>query len=133
MPRAKKGRKAVTVTLLEEEYETIKTLAAKKNTSMDAVLREYVKSGLNGTLSESNMDFIVPIIREQLQDILNMHINRLAAIEAKTCIQAGTAAYLTAETLSRFMPAEKRLDFNDAYDGARKKAVQYLKGAKAEE
>ena len=74
------------------------------------------------------MEFIVPIIRSQLQDLLKPQVNRLAAMEAKTCVQAGAAAYLCAEVLSRFLPDNLQVEYNDAYNAARQKAVQYLKG-----
>lgn len=128
MPRVVPGRKSITFEVTEAQYDQIKTLAAKRHTSMNAVVREYVEAGLNGTLTESNMEFIVPIIRSQLQDLLKPQVNRLAAMEAKTCIQAGAAAYLCAEVLSRFLPDNLQVDYNDAYNAARQKAIQYLKG-----
>lgn len=132
MPRKKDGRRAITCVFTDEQYEQIQVLAAKKHTSMNNIVRDYVEVGLNGSLTESNMEFIVPIIREQLEDIMKIHVNRLAALSAKTCVQAGTAAYLNAETLSRFLPENQQMDFEEAYDGARKKALRYLKGAELE-
>lgn len=132
MPRVVSGRKSITFEITEDRYKQIQTLAAKRNTSMNAVVREYVEAGLNGTLTEANMEVIVPIIRKQLQDILKVHTDRLAAMESKTCIQAGAAAYLCAEVLSRFLPENKQIDYMEAYESARRKAVQYLKGKNIE-
>lgn len=118
----------INVKFTKEDYDTIAGIAAKRGVSMSEVVREWTIQGINGTLTENNMEFIVPIIRKQLQDILSLQVERLAALSAKTCIQAGTSAYLTAEVISRFLPETKQIDYQDAYDQARKKAVEYLKG-----
>lgn len=118
----------INVKFTKEDYDTIAGIAAKRGVSMSEVVREWTIQGINGTLTENNMEFIVPIIRKQLQDILSLQVERLAALSAKTCIQAGTSAYLTAEVISRFLPEAKQIDYQDAYDQARKKAVEYLKG-----
>lgn len=54
-------------------------------------------------------------------------VERLAALSAKTCIQASTAAYLTAETIARFVPDEFQEDVQQVYEDARKKGVRYTK------
>lgn len=118
----------INVKFTKEDYDTISGIAAKRGVSMSEVVREWVLQGLNGTLTEDNMEFIVPIIRQQLQEILSLQVERLAALSAKTCIQAGTSAYLTAEVISRFLPENRQIDYQEAYDQARKKAVKYLKG-----
>lgn len=128
MPRIVPGRKSITTIFTEVEYENVKILAAKNNTSMNEIVREFVISGLNGTLSQQNIDFLVPIIREQLSSILDPAINRLTSLSAKTCVQAGAAAYLSAEALNSFVPPDKSQDFVEAYESARKKSVAYLRG-----
>lgn len=127
MPRKMPGRKSITTIFTETEYENIKLLAAKKNTSMNEIVREFVIHGLNGTLSQQNIDVLAPIIREQLKSIVDPAVNRLAALSAKSCIQAGAAAYLTAEAILRFVPEERSEEVAVAYEAARKKAVQYMR------
>lgn len=128
MPRIMPGRKSITTVFTEEEYDQIKILAAKKNTSMNEIIREFTTHGLNGTLTKDNLDFIVPIIREQLNSILTPSIERLATLSAKTCIQAGVAAYLTAETISKFVSPELQEEVEVTYYAARKKALKYMRG-----
>lgn len=118
----------INVKFTKQDYDTIALIAAKRNVSMSEVVREWTLQGMNGTLTEDNLEWIIPIIREQLKDILSLQIERLASLSAKTCIQAGTAAYLSAEVMSRFLPENKQLDYQESYDQARKRAVQYLKG-----
>ena len=70
---------------------------------------------------------ITHIIREQLRDILKPDIERLAALSAKTCVQSSTAAYLTAETISKFVPLQEQEEFRECYEKARKKGVEYTR------
>lgn len=128
MDKKRENGHRINVKFTEKDYETISNIAAKKGVSMSEVVRQWAIQGINGTLTEDNMEFIIPIIRKQLQDILSLHVDRLASLSAKTCIQAGTAAYLNAEVISRFLPESKQLDYQEAYDKSRKKAVEYLKG-----
>ncbi len=123
----KSDRKRITITFTEEEYEVIRNLASKQNISMSEVVRNFSVQGINGNLTESNMDFLIPIIRDQLKSIIEPSVNRLAALSAKTCVQAGTAAYLTAETINKFVAPSEREDLAITYEAARKKAVHYLK------
>lgn len=121
------NRERINVTFTTDTYNQIKLIAHKKNISMSEVCRRWIVDGLNGTLNADNMDFLIPIIREQLKSIIDPSINRLAALSAKTCVQAGTAAYLTAETINKFVPPAERMDVLDSYESARKKAVHYMK------
>ena len=116
------------VTFTEKEYEQLKLLAQKNNLSMSEICREFVVQGLNGTISQQNIDFMTPIIREQLKGLLEPAVERLAAINAKTCVQAGAAAYLSAEAILRFVPEDRQEDVEEAYIAARKKAVRYMQG-----
>lgn len=117
----------INVTFKDEDYEQIKLIADKRHCSMSEVCRSYVIDGLNGDLTKSNIDFISAIIREQLKIVLRPSVERLAALSAKTCMQASTSAYLNAEAIAKFVPVELQLDVQNAYNAARKKAVKYIK------
>lgn len=127
MPRVVPGRRSITVVFTESDYEVIKSLAAKNNTSMNEIVRDYTIQGLNGKLTEDNIDVLAPIIREQLSSILDPAINRLASLTAKTCVQAGAAAYLSAEAISKFVPVELSEEVENSYEAARKKSVHYMR------
>jgi len=125
----KKGHeKRINPTFTDEVYQQIKIMAAKKHITMSQYVRECVLNSLNADVTNDNLDFIVSIIREQLNIILNKNMDRLASLESKTCVMAATAAYLNAETINRFVPETERLDLQEAYDMARKKAVRYVQG-----
>lgn len=129
MPRHSENRHTIPVLFTNEEYERLKRYAALSDKSMSTVIREFTSKGLDGELTQSNIDFLTPIIREQLKSIMDIQFERLASITAKTCIQAGAAAYLSAEALSAFVPDKYQRDFNDAYQASRKKAVNYLRAS----
>lgn len=118
----------ISVTVTQHEYEQIQRLASVKAVSMGEICRQYIIQGLNGTITQDNIDFLVPIIRDQLQSLLTPSVERLAKISTKACVQAGAAAYLSAEALSKFVPEEYQINFEEAYEAARKKSVRYLKG-----
>lgn len=128
MPRKTPGRRTVSVTLTEDEYNEVKRIAAKEDRSMSEVGRMFITQGLNGTLTKDNMDDIAPVIREQVDSVLSPKLERLISLVAKTCIQSGTAAYLSADAIFKFVPAVQREEVNDSYEEARKKAVVYMKG-----
>lgn len=128
MGSTRDDRGRINVTFDIETYKQIKLIADKNKSTMSETVRDWAMLGLNGTLTQKNLDVIIPIIRDQLSSILDPAVNRLAALSAKTCVQAGAAAYLAAEALNSFVPPEKSQDFIDAYESARKKSVAYTKG-----
>lgn len=127
MPRHNDNRHTIPVLFTNEEYENLKRYAALSSKSMSSIVREFTAKGITGELTEKNIDFLTPIIRSQLKSIMDIQYERIASMVAKTCIQAGTAAYLSAEALNSFVPVQYQKSFVDAYDAARKKAVQYTK------
>ena len=52
-----------------ETYKQIKLIADKNNISMSEVVRNFTIQGLNGTLTQQNLDILIPVIREQLKSI----------------------------------------------------------------
>ncbi len=127
MPRHSDSRHTIPVLFTNEEYESLKRYAALSDKSMSTVIREFTSRGIMGELTEKNIDFLAPIIREQVKAVMDIQFERLASMTAKTCIQAGAAAYLSAEALNSFVPKQNQQGFMDAYEAARKKAVQYLR------
>lgn len=119
----------INVSFDKETYEQIRKLAAKEGRSASDLVREYALQGLSGTVNVENISIITEIIRKELQSVLVAPVNRLAALSAKTCVQAGTAAYLSAEAIARFVPAEQSLDVQTAYEAARVKSIAYTKNS----
>lgn len=122
-----KLHKRINVPFPDETYEIILNMSKKGNMSMNAVVRELVEQALKLQVSTDNIDLVTKIIREQLSVILKPSIERLASLSAKTCVQSSTAAYLTAETIARFVPDNLQMDVKEAYEAARKKGVEYTR------
>lgn len=133
MPKNVPGRKVLSVLLTDEEYEQVKILSSKMNTSMASIGRDFIIKGLSGEVTQNNMEFIVPIIREQVRNVIEPMMERQIALTAKTCVQAGTATYLCADAILKFVPKEQREEVRDSYEKARKQAVAYVKAKPAEQ
>lgn len=123
-----KDRERINVTFTSDTYNQIKLVADKSGKSMSELVRDWSMEGLNGTLTENNLDVLAPIIREQLRSILDPAVERLATLSAKTCVQAGAAAYLSAEAILKFVHEEEKEEVVKSYEAARKKAVHYMRG-----
>lgn len=115
------------VTLTEETNNAIKAYALRNGISASQVVRECVEEQMKIKMGEDNIDTITKIIRQQIDIIFEKNIERIASITAKGTIMSATSAYLNAEVLARFLPVELQLDYQEAYDDARNKAIQYLK------
>lgn len=110
-----------------EEYENIQKLAARKSCSMAELVRTLTLNGLQLEVGSDNLDFICSIIRQETRNVQQPGIERLAALISKTCVMAAASAYLTAETINRFVPEEKQSEVKEVYDAARLKGIRYLK------
>lgn len=116
----------ISVTFDDEVYRQIKLIADKNGDSAASVVRELVQRSLDGELTAANLTFITSIMREQLKDVIQPFIERLAALNAKTGVQAGAAAYLAAEAIAKFVPNNMQAEVTETYEQARKKAVAYM-------
>lgn len=125
--KTKQQTKRINVTFEVSDYEQIRNLAHKEGRTMSEIVREAAIDNLTVRINAENIDMITHIIREQLRDILKPDIERLAALSAKTCVQSSTADYLTAETISKFVPLQEQEEFRECYEKARKKGVEYTR------
>lgn len=116
----------ISVTFDDEVYRQLKLIADKNGDSVASVVRELVQRSLDGELTAANLTFITSIIRGQLKDVIQPFIERLAALNAKTGVQAGAAAYLAAEAIAKFVPDNMQAEITETYEQARKKAVAYM-------
>lgn len=120
-------RHRISVTFDDNTYKQLKNIADRNGVSIAEVIRKNNDEILNGQLGADNINLISKIIRQELKSILDRYFERIITLQSKTCIQAGAAAYLSAEALSSFVPDHLQQDFIDAYEAARKKAVQYTR------
>lgn len=121
--------KRIAPTFTDEEYAQIEHIAKREGRSLSEVVRMLAKEALDLHIASENIDFITKIVREEVRNAQQPGIDRLASLAAKSCIMSATATYLSAETISRLLPADKRLPYKEAYDSARAKAVQYVRSS----
>lgn len=117
----------------EQTYMQIKAIADRNDVSLSEVVRQWSYEGLNGQVSADNLDLITKIIREQLSAILQPKIERLAALSAKTCTISATSTFLTAETISKFVPPGKTEDMKAVYEKAKQKGILYTQNRTTDE
>lgn len=130
MPRKKiNNRVRINLTVEATTYAELEKLAAQKGkgVTIPDVIREQIDRGLTTNYEVENIDLITRILQEQLSAMIVPAVERLAALNSKTCVQAATAAYLTAETINKFVPTQYQEDFNLVYEKAKKKGVAYTR------
>ncbi len=66
-------------------------LLPNKKKSMAEVVRNWSLQGLNGDHNAQSIGLITDIVRTQLQDVLRPSIDRLATLNAKTCMSIGNS------------------------------------------
>lgn len=123
----REDRKRINVSFDMETYNAIKAIAHKENKNMSDVVREWALRGLNGNVTEKNLEVITPVIREQLRGVMEPMMERMLSLSAKACIQSGTATYLSADAILKFVPKEQREEVRDSYEKARKQAVEFMR------
>lgn len=114
-------------TFSENEFLQIKNIAKKNEESLSEVVRNLTAIGLNITVSQENIEWISSVMKEQIKEVLKPSVERLVAMEAKTCIAAASSMYLNAEALNRLVEPDLRMEVSEAYEKSRKKAYLYLK------
>lgn len=117
----------LTITVEPETYKQITNMAHTEHKDISKIGRALLEDALNTKVCQENIDFLSHIIRDQLAATMDLYMERDLRLLSKTCMQASTAAYLCAETLNRFVPEGKRMDYATAYEKAQKKALLYLK------
>lgn len=127
MARKKENRKVLSILVTDEEYENVQKLAAKRNISMSQLGRDFISQGMNGQLTENNIEFLAPLLRNLIKDVSAPQFDRLAKMISKTCIISGTGAYLSADAIYKFVPPEQREEVNISFEKAKKKGIAYNK------
>lgn len=115
------------INLNEEVYQQIKTISMKTGDSVADVIRDLINAGLNERVLEENTDLIGRVVRQQIDAVMKVHVERLASLSAKTGHMAATAAFLNVQALLDIVPPERRKDVRAMYESARKKAAAYIK------
>lgn len=116
----------IKVTFGETTLTEIERIAKTTGKAKSEIVRDFAEAGMKLQMSEERLDFITQIIRQQLEMLMDGYVERLAALSAKGAIMSATATYLTAETISKFVPLSEQEEFRMVYEKARKKAIAYI-------
>lgn len=95
--------------------------AERRGESIAEYCRNIIEKEVIVDAAEDGIDHTTKIIREVLESVLQPHIERLAKINAKTNLQAGTALYILLDTLEI-----ANVDIQKALEEGRKRAVADL-------
>ena len=121
--------KRFSVCVDDKTYESLTFIASKSGKSLADVSREMIKRGLASDWIEDNFSVIGDLVEQRLNIVLKPHINRLAALNAKTAKMAGTSMYLNAQSLLDLVPSDRRRNVKEMFITAQKKAVADIRNS----
>lgn len=114
----KKKSKKIQVHTNDQVYKEIENIKLTTGESASSICSKLIEEALNARSATAGVDALIPVLEKALANPLKSLENRLAAINAKTNIQAGVARYLLEKAL-----ASKDRDILAMVEEARKKAV----------
>ena len=117
----------VSVRLSEDEKNRLDLYARNNNWSRNALIREFILQGLSINSYKKDIDMITDIIRESIYAILDPKMERMIALQSKTCVTSASGYFLLTEVIQRLLPPEQRMGAKDSIERARKEAIQYTK------
>lgn len=121
-PRRTKRR--FTLWLEPQTASALKALAAQRAMPATVLAEHLLRQGLSGIAEERLDGPALPAVRQVVDDALKPHVERLAALVAKTHLEAGIAERLAFVLVAQAFGAEKAPQYLDA---ARTKAIEALK------
>ncbi|SRR5579883_1277557 len=121
-PRRTKRR--FTLWLEPQTASALKALAAHRAMPATVLAEDILRRGLSGIAEEQLDGPALPAVRQVIDEALKPHVERLAALIAKTHLEAGIAERLAYVLVAQAFGAEKAPQYLDA---ARTKAIEALK------
>lgn len=108
-------------------YQTMSSLASKKNTTVSNVARQLISTGMQQDLAKESIDYIREQIHDEVQRVIKPNIDRLAKLVAKTGYATIPSFYLDCYILDSILPAQYRKDFEEIKQKSKIMAIKYLK------
>ncbi len=120
-----------------ETDELVKRIACERDTSASSVYRDMVEKGLAASGYRSAQQSMQEAVRSTVDQVIQPHVDRLAAISAKAAqisaaaFQISAAAFfLAAYNGAASVPDYRREEYDEVASMARKLGVEYLKLSK---
>jgi hypothetical protein len=118
------GRVALTVRVEGETAQALRELADRRHMSVSELAAAILRESLGHVAADRLNGPALPAVRQAIDEALKPHVERLAALIAKTHLEAGIAERLAYVLVAQAFGAEKAPQYLDA---ARTKAVEALK------
>lgn len=113
-----------------EMDEAIRRIACERDTSASSVYRDMVEKGLAASGYRSAQQSMQEAVRSTVDQVIQPHVDRLAAISAKAAQISAAAFFLAAYNGAASVPDYRREEYDEVASMARKLGVEYLKLSK---
>ena len=113
-----------------ETDELVKRIACERDTSASSVYRDMVEKGLAASGYRSAQQSMQEAVRSTVDQVIQPHVDRLAAISAKAAQISAAAFFLAAYNGAASVPDYRREEYDEVAAMARKLGIEYLKLSK---
>jgi hypothetical protein len=125
----KNDTKIVNVRFMESDLENLDMFLANKGMKRSEFIRKATFDAMNPMLVEDNLDVVRKVIKTELEAIINPKMERMIALEVKSCLSSIATNMMTAQTYTEFIDIDSQADFMEIYNKAHKLAVQEMKNS----
>lgn len=122
-----KQKSVISIKIDEEMKDRLDLYASQKGISRNALIRDFLSKGLEISSYKNDIDFITNIIKESIFEILTPKMERMIALQSKTCIASASGYFLLGDVMQRFIPYDQRIGAKEAIETAKKEGVKYTK------
>ncbi|MCL2086171.1 MAG: hypothetical protein FWH05_01075 [Oscillospiraceae bacterium] len=113
------------VALSNNDFESLKKLAASKHITQSELIRKFIKKSLSIEAYTNEQDLIRQYIREELEEIIDKTIERLIRLQLKATQSAATTMFANICMLSDICADDA--DFENLLANSLKQAHIYMK------
>jgi hypothetical protein len=114
------------IDLTPKTMNQLNTIASKRGIHTSVLIREYIDQGMTIEKSKDDIDFIRKQIREELESVMDKHMNRIIKLLIKIGVPACAMMFFTSQLLYSFVKEHIEKSYDTMLNDARKKAATYL-------
>lgn len=122
-----KKKYVVSVRLTEDEIGKLDLLVTNKKRSRNSLIREFINEGMQVYSYKNDKDLISNMIKESIYEVLNPKMERMIALQVKSCTTSASSYYLVSDVMQRVLNTEQRIGVKDAIERAKKEGVKFAK------
>ncbi len=113
-----------------ETNDLVKRIATERGTSASSVYRDLLEQGLISYGYRSGEQSAAELAKKVVEEGLQPHVDRLAAISAKAAQISAASFFLAVYNGRQAVPDELKEEYDDLAAQARKLGIEYLKLSK---